>query len=244
MTERFTSPGSADLFGSVACLQGMAVPVVMAARVYHVGALTTVRPPRERRYSLEGHAVSVSVDPAAWQRIARLGGRAQIIELNGHPLLDMLRLEEDTFKGLRSAIDAFALESGLAVPGTVYRSEVISEDEEVGWCFHSTYEEALQEAYDDPDAVAEIQQLVPTERLAQLSWVEKVDLSLVRDFIAMQYAEQILDLAGVWWDETYAPEHLSAPRGGIFPRELGRGRLTFKDREPFAAAPDCLAPGR
>ena len=244
MTERFTSPGSADLSSSVASLNGRLIPVVMAPRVYHVGTLSDVPPPRQRRYSLEGHAVSVSVDPAAWQRIARLGGQTRTIEMNGHPLLDMLRIEEGAFAGLRSAVDAFALKSGLAVPGTVYRSETIYEDEDIGWSFHSTYEEALQEAYGDPDAVAEVQQLVPTERLAKLARVEKVDLSLVRDFITMQYAEQILDLPGVWWAETYAPEHLSAPRGGIFPRELGRGRLTFKNREPLAAPPDCLAPGR
>lgn len=45
------------------------------------------------------------------------------------------------------------------------------------------------------------------------------------DLCAVMFAEDVLapghpDLAGVWWNETYEPEHLSAPRGGILPMRL------------------------
>lgn len=205
---------------------GCAYPVLHADTVYHQGALVS-RPGRAGRYSLEGPTISVSVDPAAWRRIARLDGNLFEIRLNGNPVLDMLALNEPEYANTRAKIRAFALEEGLATEGVVFRCDGYFEDEPV-FSLHETYDDALMEADDDPDAVSEVPQLVGTEALAQACNVAKVDLSLVNDFATIVFAEKVLGLAGVWWSEEFDPVALSAPRGGIFHSERERGRLTFR----------------
>ena len=39
---------------------------------------------------------------------------------------------------------------------------------------------------------------------------------MVADMLAMAYAEDVLRLDGVWWEDRHDPAALSAPRGAIF----------------------------
>jgi hypothetical protein len=61
------------------------------------------------------------------------------------------------------------------------------------------------------------------------------------DFAAIAWAMDTQpDLLGAWWRETYEPDALSAPRGGIFPDKVGRF-ATFPTQEAdLDDEPDAL----
>lgn len=220
----------------------MRVPVLELPTVFHIGTLDpALRGAHHHSTSQEGAGLSVSLCPAAWRRIARLGGTPlQQLSREGALFLDLHGMDDV----MRDAVSSWAEAEDLA------RREVrflawSFDDESDRWHAFScgSREEAIGELADDLDGDE------PTKERLSLpeedggppggSLVsEEVSLMLTEagvarasgyqpggdatDIAAMFYAEDVLrpempELVGVWWRDDYDPMAYTAPKGAILP---------------------------
>jgi|GEM_PF-1395185 len=233
---------------------GSKLPLVYLDRVYHVGTLNSAHKGRSHTQSLEGNCLSVSLCPAAWRAIAKLGGYP-LYELSGSGgrFLDVYAALGD--EALRREALNWARSQGLVEERQMWRSWRF--DDEVGdWSalLSATQDEALFEALnwapsdnpDDLDAPAGHEAVEPAlvivgaaQMSARIGWTHSDDRDM-SDMAVMLWAQEALPmrhgvaLDGVWWRERYDPSCLSAPRGGIFPARISNWR---RSRVDWSAAP-------
>jgi hypothetical protein len=214
-------------------------------QAFHVGTMDETRRGANYTTSYEGRLLSISNCPNAWRQIAHLDGdRTFALATGGKLLLDLHGLDDTAM----SLIASWSESVGLAERTEVFRGWEWDADDG-GWRFseYGTREEAESElrffldlADGDP---------LPTKKLpkGKTSLVEPVDvISLTRhgqdrsgweaagdasDIVAAFYAEDVLAnlddrVIGVWWNERYAPQSLSAPRGGLFASALPKIEVT------------------
>lgn len=219
----------------------MKVPVIEIPHVYHVGTLNPdFRQRNTNGCSYEGACLSVSDCPEAWRRIARLNGPTWVLNRPGSLFLDLHAARAEST--LNESVREFGVRQGLVIEKTAWRAWTYDEESD-DWRFslHASQEDAFAEAdadgeYEDPESVPGPDErpgveptrvLVATQILAHR--VERPDLAQgvedASDFLWMAWAEECVPeeggrLDGVWWRDTYAPELLSAPRGGIFPDRM------------------------
>jgi hypothetical protein len=193
------------------------LPVREFLAVTHIGTLNTED---RKTMSYEGDGLSVSVDPDAWEYIARLGGSPwwTLTSTDGGPLrfLDAHALTD----AQTDAIHEWAASHGLVTRGTAYRV-YFWDDELDGEVFQMTSRvEAETEAEDRDDARIEtVDAWLPTASFTSRG--RCVDLSDTPDIVLATWVEQARpDLHGVWWNDTLDPVILSAPRGVIVPARL------------------------
>lgn len=212
----------------------MQFPVLKLPSVYHLGSLNR----DDRGYrgdSLEGHCLSVSLCPEAWRQIAKLGGaplnrltNPQGIFLDVHGVMDTITL--------RSPIEQWGIENQLAEIREMWRVWGFdSETDEWRYMLMTTKEQAIGEAdgcgeFDDTDnipappghrGVESAMVYVGTLPLAERVRHRDVTEQDAFDFVLMAWAEDTQpEIDGLWWRETYDPDSLSAPRGGILPGKL------------------------
>lgn len=209
---RLTLPGSSHY-----------APLVHLKKVTHIG---TLNPSDKgmRGESYEGQGVSFSLHPDAWVAIARLGGTpwwevdltsCQI--LDGHQALDHAR----------DGLAQWGVEQGLITPCAEFA--VSWEDEEWGERVEMVFpsrQEALEEVQDRGEEfnLQERSGWAPTALLLE-SMGHAPDRAgqPCSDALACTLTvwAQRHGLDGVWWEDTFAPEQLSAPRGVIFKEKVG-----------------------
>lgn len=194
-------------------------------RLWHVGDMV---PASKRRNSYEGAGLSVSVNPAAWRMIARghVGGSTWMLEKAGAVFLDALRLSD----AQKRKILAWGDRQGYVVAAELWKWTYWDDDldDEVHQIF-PTREEALAEAdvdeegedFDD-DCITAVAGHVSTPALdlATLQDRPSHGTSNVLELLLPLYADQVLEIDGVWWSERLDPLTLSAPRGVIAARRV------------------------
>jgi hypothetical protein len=220
-------------------------PTLTVPTVYHVGTLNPVDKGKTGHpHSLEGHGLSVSPCPAAWERIAQLGGSPwwQLDRPEGR-FLDALRLSDRQ----RAQITDWAVEHGYVRRRKVWYAVVFDDelDDEL-WLASTTRRDALCDAVDRQggdyrqggdcslsvlrDAVRPGEQLHSLEPLDRLLGFRPDGDCF--DYCLVAYVERCLpELDGIWWEERYG--YLSAPRAVILPGKLDRWssrRLTSTGR--------------
>jgi len=208
--------------------------------VYHVGTLNVCDRQRNYGNSLEGDCLSVSLCPHAWQEIAKLGSY-DLHRLSKQPgrFLDVITIKNNPEEF--SQIAAWAISEGLVQRKTVFRAWSFDEEtEDWSYLLAETKEAAISEINLDDDLNFDPDEPGPDGRLlvepfdilagTQTLWTQvgatlgpaddASDLILIA--FAKSKAADVLgfEIDGVWWNEEYAPERLSAPRGGIFPEAL------------------------
>lgn len=215
------------------------IPIFRIPRVHHVGQIDAAG---ATKGSLEAHCLSVSNCPMAWRQIARLGDRPlhQLSKDDG-TFLDVIRCLETP--EIRLAIENYGINAGYAQRSTLYRAwSYDSEDESWRFSLHKTENEAFTESDSGGRYETSTEVLGPDENTPGIESVQvltgAMDLQLrtrqfsleshdVLDLIAICWTEDCLhQVDGVWWAETYSPESLSAPRGGILPSRLQRWTST------------------
>ena len=179
--------------------------------------------------------LSVSLCPNAWVSIAKLGGnKVWSMEKEGALFLDVLALYGKKNTSLRRDIEEWGVSAGLAEKKTMWRSwcddeSGLPEDRRFMLC--SSEESACEEAYVESsgDLFDDGKPIIEKTEILELSEKGASRASLKRfankdgfDLVAGFWAEDILrgaglDVQGVYWRETFAPEMLSAHRGGVFP---------------------------
>jgi hypothetical protein len=213
------------------------LPVTRLDAVWHVGTLDPADKAAMYAASYEGAGLSVSDCPAAWERIARLGGRPWWrLERPGGTFLDAHALDQ----AQRAAILDWGRQRGYVADRTVF--EVVWHDDELErdvalWCDDA--DDAADEAEAagaDPDDVETITVPAATTALrAAASQPASDQPEHALDLLLPVWAEHTTDLDGVWWHDLHDPATYTAPRGVIIASRVERWTPHPSDR---ADAPD------
>lgn len=200
-------------------LPGSSVPTPLALLgvVTHVGSLDETQKGVQGE-SYEGMGLSFSVHPEDWEVIARLGGNPWWeVDLSDRKIVD----GHQAIAQSSSALTQWAVENDLV---TRCEEFVLSyEDSEMGGRVEmvlASHEEALDEAeFIEEGDIACRPGLAPTARLLE-AMGHSVDRagrpcsSALASVLTVWAQDQGFD--GVWWEDDYSPDQLSAPRGVIF----------------------------
>lgn len=189
----------------------------------HVGTLRA-QDKGVRGASHEGSGLSVSQCPEAWVRIARLGGVPWWrLERPGHAFLDAHALT----RVQRRTIAAWGVARGWVAWRKLWRLRWY--DEELDSTVHSLHDSeaaAREEAFDDEGAdIAQVRTLVAQPALA-IRMGQAVTPGQAEALLHAVYAEDVLALDGVFWDDVLDVGALSAPRAVIFRSRLSGWRIT------------------
>lgn len=199
-------------------------PTIALSEVYHVGSMDAAQ--KSRSISLEGNGLSVSLDPSAWRKIARLGEHPTWTLSTASPatFLDALALTDQLWQEVMQ----WAQSQGLVRAATLFKVSGLSEDDERA---SSLYDDAAQaqEEFDalmddeaDPN-LEEMQGWCATPAMCERIGFE-FPLLLVKDLALTLYAEDVLyeaqNVHGVWWDEQLDVYNFLTPRGVIHLRAL------------------------
>jgi hypothetical protein len=196
----------------------MQIPIKKFKKLYHVGHLEG-QPGLHVRSSYEGPCLSVSEVPNAWRSIAQLGGA---------PLWELRKAENQFLavhrmsKVLQNAVVQWGLGGGYVENHEGWITELDTDDGEAGrHALSETREIAEQDWGPDEEVAGRYARIVPfaTPKL-EIFARQTVDLLLVPDMLTLAYAELVLGLDGVFWNEELDVFGLSAPRAGIFAGKL------------------------
>lgn len=206
----------------------MSIPVIKVETVFHIGSLD-VKNRGQRGESMEGHLFSVSTCPTAWKKIARIGGSPlhQISKEEGALFLDVLAVAQDA--KLKAMIEDWSISQGMAQRKVLWKAWNYDSESE-NWCYglYLSKDEASNEVDGEEDAgpngvgcVEPVETLIGTAALSDRVQIKDLSSQDAFDYCAMTWAHETMPkIDGVWWLETYEPEALSAPRGGIFPEKM------------------------
>lgn len=170
--------------------------------------------------SYEGNGLSVSVNPIAWSKIARIGDEGFVLRRSDLQEFDMLDARRLT-KAEKAEITAWGVENELLVAAEMYKASYYDVDlERRAWFECATRQEAQEELEGLPRKKVEgpISVMVATPKLMALSDQSRptASASFSFDLTLIAYAERKLAVDGVWWSEALDPDNLSAPRGVLF----------------------------
>lgn len=204
---------------------------------YHVGDMEKKR----KKGSYEGAGLSVSEVPNSWRRIARLSGEIYKFEKENARFLDMVYLSIP----IRKEIFQWAELKGYLITENLwvyryyddeyenfYEREFASLAEakvEVDWESMDEEEQEMlmkrnkteEEADEFNATLYEVKRYQATEKLLKLEeWTGSCMSQQAEDFAIIRYADEVLKLDGVYWDEEHDPIRLSAPRAVIFQSKL------------------------
>lgn len=205
----------------------MDFPVRSFSVLFHVG---TLNPRDKRELSCEGRGLSVSTQPKAWQRIFRqIKGNTWTLSKPSNKFLDCHAMTEIH----RQHIVDWGMAAGLIGITTLYRVSWFDDemDSELH-CDFDTLEEAARECHDDTRPV-EVTGIVATDALAIRTGMRHIQPALAFDILCAEYADEVLQLDGAWWDDILDVNRFSAPRGVIAPRQLASwDRSVVAERGP------------
>ena len=201
--------------GPTDTLLGAEPPLVEHDGVFHVGTFEVAD---KQDWSYEGLGLSVSVDPDDWAHIARLPGPAWCVTRpDGGPLRFVSW--HDLPDHARDRVRAWGADQGWLTQETRFRLTYFDDEADcVVWSDFSTRDEAADEAEamdldpDDPaNSLTETLVWRPTAAFPDSRVDPEDDPTDV--LLAHHVRLERPDLDGVWWNDTYAPESLSCPRG-------------------------------
>lgn len=194
-------------------LAGKPAPECSPHGLTHVG---TLNPDDKQSWSLEGQGLSVSQHPEDWADIARLGGPTWRIGGPEPRFLDAHRLDEEQ----RSAITDWAVNAGYVEVKPAWKVTSYDDEwEQERFGIFLDPLEAADEAEENEGDVTETTSVVATATFPDLT--VKPGTADVDDILATVWVNEVAtDFDGVWWEDDYAPELLSAPRGVIVPRAV------------------------
>lgn len=203
----------------------MPAPIKKFKRLYHVGMLAE-QPAPHSRDSHEGPCLSVSRVPEAWRTIARLGADPLwMLDKPDGKFLHMHKLS----KKLKAEIIQWGYATGYATEGLGWITELNEgsednedvDDEDISFSTAESEAEAIRTCGTADEVHARYTRAMPfpTEKLTAYA-EQKLDLCMVFDMLALAYAEQVLDLDGLFWNERLDIYSYSAPRAGILRSKL------------------------
>jgi len=197
-------------------------PLRSICALWHVGTLNLAD---KSRGSHEGAGLSVSLHPDAWRVIARgrVRGDDWTLSKPDGQFLDYHELSDTHLE----QITHWGVANGYVEHRTLYQATWFDDelDSEL-MSLHLTCEEAEDEC-SDPDSVQELPaRLVPTAKL-KTRVNGDAPLVLVPDLLATVFAEDVLNVDGVWWEDRLDVYAYSAPRGVISATKLPSWQISL-----------------
>jgi hypothetical protein len=215
-------------------------PVITIEECKHAGDLEKDWVPQQsHQSSLEAFCLSVSEFPDDWKSIAEIDYDAPVWTLSraGAQFLDVLSLTEPQLEKIK----AWGIENGLVKLQELWRAwETDGETGEAYYTRHNDLQTAERNAGLEPGE---------TENEEDETWIEREPDAIVLteegmdalirwseprnglDGLIILYTDRVIrqinpDICGLWWDETYDPDNLSCPRGGILPDALKEFKIS------------------
>jgi len=185
-------------------------------KLWHIGTLNIAD---KGQGSLEGAGLSVSVNPREWQNIARIGGDLWEFTKPGNKFVNFHRIT----KPQREQIVQWGVANGYVEPTKIWRATWYDDEmEEEIFSDFTKENEAKQQAEGMGGTVTTVDNgIVMSRKLGDRSRHPRWnDPMMAWDMLVTVYAEDELDCDGVWWQDTFDPSNLSAPRGVIFPSKV------------------------
>lgn len=202
-------------------------PIRTFDRLWHVGSMVASA---KRKGSYEGAGLSVSRHPNAWTQIARGHVNGDIWELT-KPNNRFLDYHAMPYR-LKTQIRQWGIEQGYIEETTHFRIRYYDDEwEQERWMDFNTREEAEEEAemMDLENPIEEI-----TDALKATPKLDARTMNAGGDMEALVpvWVEDMTDLDGVWWQDSYDPDRLSAPRGVIMQSKMREWSATKPSVEP------------
>lgn len=200
----------------------MKLPTFTIDRLYHIGALDSRK---KSDLSYEGHCLSASLCPNAWQSIAKIGGDCHQLHKPGAIFLNVTSLLNNS--ALEKRLLKFGKDHGYIELAEVYELSWYDDEFEETMSFRvRTMDEAFYESEDREDMnIKPMKDWVETQGLLDKTLQKRsLDSSDPRSLLAVAYAEHLAEqghpIDGVFMDHLYEPHNLSAPAFGILPSKL------------------------
>lgn len=214
-------------------------PTKSFAELWHIGSMDAAQ---KRTGSYEGSGLSVSRHPSAWRGIG--GGHVQgdtwELEKAGNKFLDYHAMPY----ALQEAIRNWGIQQGYVKVVTHYRIEYYDDEwEQTRYTIFDTREQAEEEleAMDgDPDDIEEITDAIKTTPKLDARTRNAPGNDL--EPLVPVWVEDNTDLDGVWWQDSFDPERLSAPRGVIVPSKVATWSAKKLDDDPYDDEEDSDGP--
>jgi hypothetical protein len=178
--------------------------------LYHVGTMVGGD---KGTWSLEGDGLSVSLHPEAWEEIAELGGRAWWeLTKSGNRFLDAHALRTSQ----QEAIVTWGKAQGYLEAVTRFRVRWYDEMvRDTIWMDLENLEDAEEESRETGAAIEEVMVVVAGTR-----WPDIAGRANADQVVLALFADEVLGIDGVWWEDNFNVEELSCPRGVISVRSL------------------------
>jgi len=193
--------------------------------LWHIGEMDSNKRGFNRKEYYEGHCLSVSDNPELW---------AQILNLKDAPWWKLKKKDAKFlyYYGLNKCqkkfIEIWGIKNGYAEPSNGWEMPIWDTFEDTYKKLISTDEAEAKELADVADIVSErifggpTTDLMPATILLPLERLNNhvkfpPHPAHVLDSLVLVYAESVLKIDGVWWEDKEIIEIGQAPRGGIFP---------------------------
>ena len=203
----------------------MAIRFKKTKKWFHVGNMTK----KVKKSSFEGSGLSISQHPKEWSRIARLSGDLYTVHKENPLLLDFHKLS----KRDKTNIFEWGVERGYLVKGFKWVFTYIDEDDEMYREFLSYEDWLMDRGYDEEDAedqedlnedkesLEKVKAFLGTTKLFEAEcWDREHSPSMAETFCILRYADEMLGVDGVFWNDILDVYRYSAPRAVIFQSKL------------------------
>jgi hypothetical protein len=185
------------------------MPLISKEEVFHVGQLDRSL---KQKGSLEGSGLSISTEPRAWVKINPFtGGKLFQLVKKENLFLDFYALTEEQEK----VMIEWGIKEGHVIPAPIYRITYYDDEMESELCmiFHKK-ENAEEEAENYEVEIEEEIGFISTSQLEERVMSHSTLIAPL-DLLSTLYAEEVLAIDGVWWEEKLDVFRYSAPRGVI-----------------------------
>lgn len=205
-------------------------PILNQSTWFHVGDMKN----KAKKSSYEGGGLSVSMVPDSWRRIAKLSGETYQMKKQTGEFLDMICLDIVT----RKKIFDWAIERGYLETSELWVYSYYDDEWEQELCTEFNSRKELEEelSWDELEEeernelevdIKRVKRYQATKRLMELEcWEGSCSSTTAEDFAIVRYADEVLGLDGVFWNEEHDVSRLSAPRAVIFQSKVKEWNYT------------------
>lgn len=204
------------------------LPLRRISKLWHVGSLNAADKGND---SQEGNGLSVSLHPEDWARIAKLGDQFFTMTRKGGTFLDAYAMNQST----RQSLETWGISQRYLHEAALYELTYVDDDEDVRFTLYTDEAKAQAEADFLREEGEKDVKVEPTVRLVltdsavqRVGFKQSIDSGM--EMIAAFWVEDCTPLDGVWWNDRYAPNSLSAPRGVINLKQLPQWKVSGPQR--------------
>ena len=198
-------------------------PVKKIKTSLHIGTFDINNVKKE---SQEGRGISISPCPLSWRSIAQLSGPCYQVSFEKPvEFLDVNKTLKN--KALMQKVLKWGIENDFCEQKILLKVITNDENGDELYDLYSSEDELIKsygKEYETDECISRIEKevgFVQTEKMQKRMFSSYViSPQHIKEFVALIYAEDILGMAGGWWNDRHDVHAYSAPRGVIFESHL------------------------